>query len=173
MTLPLEFFTVSARIASMQDDGAFLGTRLSPAFGLRGGSGVEAGGALDMAVAGAKLRFAALGGRYVPDIASGGLFNEAGSLVMTSWSVSGAIPVSAGELRLHLSQPPAIRSGGFLLAAGGDAHFVPASAASPERTLEANYRAGPVEIALFQRFNAGHVAGTDDSGLALQFGTSF
>lgn len=173
MEMPVSAFTVSALVASARDEGGFLGTQLSPGFGLRGGSGVEAGGSVDFATADFALRFALLGGHYVPDIATAALLGRAGGLDTLRWSVSATLPVASGALRLHLSQPPAIESGGFMVSDGERPRFVSAAATSPERTAEMNYAAGPVEFALFQRFNAGHVAGLQDAGLAVRFGTAF
>ncbi|MFA7440259.1 MAG: S8 family peptidase [Sphingomonadaceae bacterium] len=164
---------LSARIASERERGAFLGTRLSPAFGLIGGHTLEAGAAADFSQGPFDLRLAASQGWHQPELTTGGLLRPAGDLQSRSWSVLAGYAAPFGYLHVAIAQPRALTGGDFGFAAGDDRRFVSVAPDARERALELGYHAGPLEVTLFHRANAGHRAHLDDRGGAVRWGVEF
>jgi hypothetical protein len=161
---------VAVHLAGGAEQGALLGTRLSPAFGLRGGRFLVAGTAVDIERNGFGLRLAGARGWHRPDLASGALLLADGALPSQSWSLAGWAPLAQGRLQISLAQPMALTGGGFRLANGT---AIAAAPEARERALELGYSRGVVSVAAFHRAAAGHQRGLQDSGAALAFRTRF
>lgn len=162
-----------ARISDEQEDGALLGTRLSPALGLVGGRSIAAGGAVAAQVGGIDLRIAASRGWHRPLTGGQGLLHAAGVLRSSAWSVAAAAPAGDGRLRLMLARPQAIDAGGFLLGTGEAARFVAARALVAERAAELGYAWRGLDLALFRRTNPANVPGPADAGFAIRWESGF
>jgi subtilisin family serine protease len=161
---------VAFHLSHGTESGAFLGTRLSPAFGLQGADTLVAGSAFELARSGFGLRLAAAQGWHRPQLASGALLVADGTLPSQSWSVAGWAPLADGRLELRLAQPLAITGGGFRLANGT---YVAAAPDARERALELGFSRGAFGVAAFHRAAAGNQRGLEDSGAALSVRTRF
>ncbi len=162
--------TAAGQLALVDEAGAWLGTRLSPAFGLGGGTGIEAGGSLALAAHDIDLRVAATGGRHRPRIAAGGLLAPAGEVETLAWSVAASAPLAGGRLSARLAGPPVVTAGGLRLATGAPLALAPAAR---ETVAELGYARGALELAAFSRSNAGHRPGLDDQGVAFRVSRAF
>ena len=163
-------WSFALQLSDTQEDGALLGTRLSPSFGLAGGRSQALGGAVGLDRDGLGLRLAASRGRVMPALAAGTLLQPDGALVATSWSASGTAPAGPGRVTLTVARPIAITAGRFRLANGTP---VGAAVAAQEVAAELGYDWGGVSLALYQRRNAGNRPGLTDSGAALVWKAGF
>lgn len=161
-------FTLHA--ADTQDDGALLGTRLSPEFGLLGGRTQSLGGAFSLGHGGYGFRLAGSQGWVSPRMADGGLLRADGVLETRSWSATATAPVSGGLVSLRLAQPLAVTRGQFRMANGAVAG---AAVMAAETSAEIGFQRGPLSLAAFHRADAGNIRGLTDSGAALTFRTGF
>lgn len=152
------------------DQGALLGTRLAPAFGLTGGRTLSLGGAVALAQGGYELRLAGSVGQVQPQIARGALLRADGSLAISSWSLTAAAPAGPGRLRLQLSGPAAVTGGHFRLANGAR---IDARALARETATELGFDLGALSLAAFHRTNAGNIRGLGDRGAALSYRANF
>lgn len=161
---------LGAHAAVVDEAGAWLGTRLSPAFGLAGGRGAEAGGSIALGAGPLALRAAATGGWHRPRIAAGGLLKPSGDVETVAWSLAATGPVAGGWLTARLAGPPAVIGGGLRLANGVPLLLAPAAR---ETVAELGYARGGLELSAFARANAGHRPGLEDRGVALRFNQRF
>ncbi|MFN3371711.1 MAG: hypothetical protein ACK4Z0_09325, partial [Sphingomonadaceae bacterium] len=161
---------VAASLALTDESGAWLGTRLSPAFGLAGGRGIEAGGALSADLGAFDLRAAATAGWHRPRLADGGLLRADGPVETLAWSVAASAPIAGGRLSARLAGPPAVVGGGLRLANGAPLALAPAAR---EMAAELGYAREGLELAAFRRVNAGHLRGLGDQGVALRLSREF
>ncbi|WP_199555594.1 S8 family peptidase [Sandaracinobacteroides hominis] len=162
--------SVAVHAADTTDDGALLGTRLDPAFGLLGGRTQALGGSFELGAGGFGLRLAGTQGWVSPRLAAAGLLRADGLLVTRSWSATARAPVQGGQLSFRLAQPLAVTSGRFLLANG-----TPLSAAvtATETAAEVGFDRGDFSLAAFHRQDAGNIRGRTDTGTAVTFRTRF
>lgn len=163
-------WTLALQAADIRDDGALLGTRLAPSFGLLGGRTRSLGLAAGYERNGYALRLAGSQGWAEPRLAEMGLLAPAGALQVQSWSLAGEAPAGPGRLSLRLAGPMAVTSGRFLLANGTP---VAAAATARETATELGYAWGALSLAAFHRHNAGNLPGVADSGGAFSFRTTF
>jgi subtilisin family serine protease len=163
----------TARVSDEREDGALLGTQLSPALGLLGGRSIEVGGAVAAEAGGVELRIAASRGWHQPLTGTAGLLRAAGPLRSSAWSVAAAAPAGDGRLRLTIARPRAIDAGGFLVGADGTARFVAARATAAEHAAEFAYAWHGLDLALFGRTNPGNVPGPADAGFAIRWESGF
>jgi len=164
---------LGARVSQVSDEGALLGTSLSGAFGLLGGSSVVAGGSVDAPLGGGiGLRAAASSGWHSPRLADDGLLRGGETLRSVGWSLSATAPgVRAGDrVQFTLAQPLALTGGHFSSANGAVLAVAPDVR---ERAAELSYRTGPWGLYLFHRENPGHQTRDADAGVALTFSTGF
>jgi hypothetical protein len=153
-----------------REEGAFLGTRLSPLFGLAGGTGRTLGAFGEAGIGPVDLRVAASGGWHQAD-AGGGLLAASEAVRSFGWSLHAAAPLGPGHLMLDLAGPDAVTAGGFRLAASGS--LAPLAPGARETAVEAGYALGPAILSGFVRGNAGHQEGLTDSGVAVRLSTRF
>jgi hypothetical protein len=172
--LALAFRTPRARIGLAagveREDGAFLGARLAPVFGLAGGSGRTLGAFAETRFRTVDLRLALESAWYQAD-AGAGLLAASEDVRTVAWSVHAAAPLGPGHLLLDLAGPEAVTGGGFRLAGSGA--FAPLAPGARETAVEAGYALGPLAVGAFVRYNAGHRDGLTDLGAALRFSTRF
>lgn len=161
---------VAVHLATGTEQGALLGARLSPAFGLQGASFLVAGTAFELAQGGYGLRVAGAQGWHQPDVAQGALLVADGALRSQSWSLAGWAPLGDGRVELRLAQPLALAGGAFRLANGAALAVAPDAR---ERAIELGYSRGSFSIAAFHREAAGHQRGVRDSGAAMALRTRF
>lgn len=161
---------LALQATDLQDDGALLGTRLAPAFGLLGGRTRSLGLAATYEQQGYRLRLAGSQGWVTPRLASTGLFTPSGTLQVQSWSLTGEASAGPGRLSLRLAGPMAVTSGQFRLANGT---AIAAAATARETATELGYDLGALSLAAFHRQNAGNLPGLTDTGAALTFQTAF
>lgn len=161
---------LSLKATDSDEDGALMGTRLAPSFGLMGGHSRALGFALGYDGRGYAVRLAGTQGWVRPRLASVGLFVPAGRLQVQSWSVSGERRAGPGLLSLRLAGPMAVTSGRFQLANGTR---LAASATRRETAAELGYQWRALSLAAFHRRNAGNLPGLVDSGAALSLQTDF
>jgi hypothetical protein len=161
---------LAAQMSDIQDEGALLGTRLAPAFGLQGGRSQQLGVAADIAKNGFGLRLAATQGRHAPRLSAVGLLQADGALTSRSWSATAHAPVAGGTVRLRLAQPLALIDGRFRLANG-----TPLSVAvsAQETTGEIGFDRGGLSVAAFHRRDAGNIPGLSDTGAAFTIRSDF
>jgi hypothetical protein len=152
-----------------REDGAFLGSRLSPVFGLTGGSGRYLGVCADAILGPLDLRASALQGWHRAE-AGGGLLAGSDGIETFAWSIHAGAPLGPGRLSLDVAGPQGVVAGAFDLAAGGKAGL---ALTAREVAVEAGYALGPLSLSAFVRNNAGHRAGLLDSGAAVRFQTRF
>ncbi len=162
--------TLAAHVADVHDNGALLGTRLAPAFGLLGGRSRQIGGSAGLEHGGFGVRLAATGGRHTPHLSATGLLRGNGALVSRSWSATASAPLGDGLLTLRLAQPLAVTGGSLRLANGAVLH---AAATAHETATEVGFDRGPLSVALFRRRDAGNIPGLQDNGGALAFRSQF
>lgn len=155
---------------SSNDDGALLGTRLAPAFGLLGGQTLAIGGAAGFETGGYTLRLAATTGWTEPRLADNMLLKSGGRLRTQSWSVAGTAPVGPGVLSLRFAGPVVVTGGQFLLANGTP---LAARANARETAAELGYSLGRLSVAAYQRNDAGNMAGRRDRGAAFTWRAGF
>lgn len=161
---------VAAQAALTDEAGAWLGTRLAPAFGLRGGHGLEAGGSVTLEAGGFDLRVAVTGGWHHPRIAPGGLLAPDGAVGTLAWSIAGSAPLAGGRVSARIAGPPAVVGGGLRLANGAPLELAPSAR---ETAAELGYARGPLALSAFTRANAGHRPGLQDRGVALRWSQPF
>lgn len=154
---------LAAHLSDIQDEGALLGTRLSPAFGLLGGRSQQIGLAADIGGNGRGLRLAATETRHAPRLAPAGLLRADGALISRSWSATARAPLAGGTLSLRLAQPLALIDGRFRLANGAP---LVVAATAREATGELGFDLGGMSFAAFHRRDAGNIPGLSDSGAA-------
>lgn len=160
----------AAQMSDIQDEGALLGTRLSPAFGLLGGRSRQLGLAADIGRNGYGLRLAATRARHTPHFAATGLLQADGALTSRSWSATAHAPLAGGTLRLRLAQPLALIDGSFRLATGTSLAVAPTAR---ETTGEIGFDHGGLSLAAFHRRDAGHIPGLSDTGAAFTVRSAF
>lgn len=161
---------LSLQASHSKERGAFLGTSLAPGYGLQGGRILTVGGAAQFEHQGLLLRAAGSTGWAKPDFADLALMQADGLLKISSWSLSASRPIGPGRLRAQFSSPLVVTSGQFRLANGAP---ITASASARETVAELGYEAGPLSLALFQRRNAGNIAGLVDRGAAFTLRAGF
>ncbi len=161
---------LAAHLSDIQDDGALLGTRLAPAFGLLGGHSRQFGLAADIGANGYGLRLAATEARHSPRLAPFGLLQADGALASRSWSATAHAPFASGMLHLRLAQPLALVAGGFRLANGA---ALPVATTAQETTGEIGFDIGALSLAAFHRRDAGNIPGLSDNGAALSLRAGF
>jgi len=161
---------LAAHLSDIQDEGALLGTRLAPAFGLLGGRSKQLGLSADIGKGGYGLRLAATLARHTPRMAASGLLLADGVLTSRSWSATAHAPMVGGTLRLRLAQPLAVIEGRFRLANGTP---LVAAVTAQETTSEIGFHHGGLSLAAFHRQEAGNIAGLSDSGAAFTIRTAF
>jgi hypothetical protein len=152
-----------------REEGAFLGTRLSPLFGLSGGTARYLGVAGETLLGPVDLRVAALAGWHRAE-AGGGLLAGSEDVQTLAWSVHAGAPLGPGRLLLDIAGPAGIIDGRFRLANGGAA---PLALTAREVAVEAGYAIGPLLVTGYVRGNAGHRAGLVDTGAALRLSHAF
>ena len=156
--------------ADTQEDGAFLGTRLSGDYGLTGGRTQSLGGALAFGRGGFGLRLAGTRGWATPHLAANSLLRADGALAVESWSATARAPLGGGVLSLFVAQPPAVTGGGFRLADGTP---LGAGVTARETAREIGWSRGGFTLAAFRRDNAGNQPGLTDTGGAVTLRTRF
>jgi len=161
---------LAAQVSDIQDEGALLGTRLAPAFGLLGGRSQQLGIAADIGTNGYALRLAATQARHTPHVAADRLLQADGVLTSRSWSATAQAPLAGGTLRLRLAQPLAVIDGRFRLANGT---ALAVAVAAQETTGEIGFDLGGVSLAAFHRRDAGNIPGLSDTGAAFTVRTDF
>lgn len=157
-------------LADTNDDGAFMGTRLAPEYGLKGGRSQQIGVAADIALSGLTLRLAATRGWHRPDLSAGGLLVADGRLISQAWSAMAETPLAGGLVSLRASGPLVVESGRFRLANGAG---VTAAADGREQAFELGWESHGLRLAAYHRADAGHVAGLSDSGGAITLSRRF
>ncbi len=160
----------SLHLSDMDEEGGLLGTRLSPAFGLVGGSSLALGAALDLELGPVLLRGAFRQGWHQAHVRDGGLIAGSEGLVSRAHYAAARIPMGRGALFVAHAAPEAVRSGGFRLRDGSPA---PLATLAREQAFEAGYAHGPLTFSLFTRESAGNRAGLADSGAVLRLSTDF
>jgi hypothetical protein len=160
----------SLHMADVDEDGGLLGTRLSPAFGLVGGSSRALGAALDLELGPVLLRGAFRQGWHQAHVRDGGLIAGSEGLVSRAHSVSASLPVGRGAWFVAHAAPEAVRGGGFRLSDGSMGWL---ATPAREHALEAGYARGPLTVSLFTRESAGNRSGLSDSGAVLRLSTDF
>lgn len=160
----------SLHMADVDEDGGLLGTRLSPAFGLVGGSSLALGAALDLELGPVLLRGAFRQGWHQARLLEGGLIAASEELVSRAHSVSASLPVGRGAWFVAHAAPEAVRNGGFRL---GDGSFGSLATLAREHAFEAGYARGPLTFSLFARDEAGNRAGLSDQGAVVRLSTDF
>lgn len=163
-------FHLAARLTRSTDDGALLGTRLDPAFGLLGGSSSILGVAAGWQGHGLSLRLAASRGRHDPRLAAGALLRDAGPWQSQSWSADADLALADGLLSLRVAQPLAVTAATLALA---DGRHLSAAATARETATELGYSKGSLRLATFHRTNAGNQPNLTDTGAALSLRTRF
>jgi len=161
---------LAAQASLTAESGAWLGTRLSPAFGLQGGRGMEVGGSVTLDAGAIDLRAAVAGGWHQARIAAGGLLLPAGDVETLAWSLAASAPLAGGRLTARLAGPPVVTGGGLRLANGIPLALAPTAR---ETIAELGYARGGLLISAFARANAGHRPGLADQGVALRFEQGF
>ena len=161
---------LSLHLAQGDEEGSLLGTRLSPAFGLSGGSSRAAGAALDLALGPVHLRGAFRQGWYEALVAPGALLLGSEGLITRAHSASASLDLGQGRVFIAHAAPEAVRGGGFRLA---DGSLAPLGVHAREQAFEAGYLKGPLALSLFMRDDAGNRAGLLDAGVALRLSTDF
>jgi hypothetical protein len=161
---------LAAHASQKVDDGALLGTRLDPSFGLLGGETRALGASASFAAPAFSLRFAGTQGWVTPRTASFGLLRADGALRTRSWSATAAAPLGESLVSLRIAQPLALVSGRFRLANGTPLH---AAVSAQETTLELGLDHGPLALAAYRRADAGNIRGVTDTGAAVRITTRF
>jgi hypothetical protein len=150
-------------------EGGFLGTQLSPALGLRGGTTAEAGLALAAHWPVLDLELGGRLGWHRPAFA-GGILDQAEPWRSAAWSVRAIVPSGrADRLSLAVVGPEALTAGAIAIHTGAAVRTVLIAPPARERAIELDYRSGGLALSLFQRFNAGHLAGITDHGAAIRW----
>lgn len=165
---------LAVQAADTQDEGALLGTRLSPAFGLSGGRTRSLGAAATVGLGGASVRFAGTQGWVMPHTSDSGLLRADGTLSTSSWSASAAVPLGGSLFSARVAQPLAVTGGRFRLANGP---ALEAAATARETVLELGVETAlfgaPLSLAAFHRSDAGNIAGISDTGAAFTWMVGF
>jgi subtilisin family serine protease len=165
---------LALQAADTQDDGALLGTRLSPAFGLSGGRTRSLGAAATVGLGSATLRFAGTQGWVTPHTSSTGLLRADGALLTSGWSAAAIVPMGTNRLSARVAQPLAVTGGRFQLANGT---ALEAAATARESVLELGLETAlfgaPLSFAAFHRSDAGNIAGISDTGAAFTWRVGF
>lgn len=158
---------LSLRWTRLAEDGAFLGTRLSPAFGLHGATSDLAGASLAWTPSpGWQLRAAATRGWHRAATGADGLFMGDTGIASLGWSAALAGPAPIGQWTLRLAQPLAVTGGGFRL--GAESRLVPLAVDAPERVAELGWAHGGLGLTGYWRANPGHRQAAPDIGAALR-----
>ena len=159
-------------LTELESRGSFLGGRFAPGIGITGGRGLEAGGALMLALGALDLRAAGTFGRHRALVSGAGLLRDAGETIETAaWSLQAAAPLLGGRARAALAQPAAVTSGALRRAPlpGLAPVRVPLAPPARERAVELGWegragRLGTLSLGGFLRRDAGHVEGLADGG---------
>ena len=166
--------SLAMQAADTQDDGALLGTRLRPQFGLLGGRTRSLGAAATLMLGGIDLRLAGTQGWVRPRTSDSGLLRADGLLTTRGWSAAASMPVPGAILTARLARPLAVTSGQFRLANGMP---VGAAATAQEAVVELGVDTllfgAPLSLAAFHRADAGNIAGQTDTGAALSWRIGF
>lgn len=165
---------LSGQLASEAEEGAFLGTGLTPAFGLAGASSRYAGLAADLPLGPLAIRAAGLWGWHDAALRPDSILVGQSGIRSSAWSGAIAAPLGRGLVSLTLSSPLALTGGGFAVdGRDGDIRFAPLGVTAREKVVEAGYALGPVRLSLFHRAHPGHQPIGSDTGFALRFSTGF
>jgi len=166
--------SLAVQAADTHDDGALLGTRLRPQFGLLGGRTRSLGAAATLMLGGIDLRLAGTQGWVRPRTSDSGLLRADGLLTTRGWSAAASMPVPGAILTARLARPLAVTSGQFRLANGMP---VGAAATAQEAVMELGVDTllfgAPLSLAAFHRADAGNIAGQTDTGAALSWRIGF
>lgn len=174
--LPAGPLTFAGRLTHLDEEGSFLGTRLSPGFGLDGGRSWLLGAAVNVQpMPGVALRIAGTQGWHRPRLGHG-LLAGAQAIRSSGWSAGIEAPAPFGPVSLRYAQPLVLTDGYFRLTGSGA--LAPASASAREHVAELGWTPhipgfGPAGFTLFHRANPGHRPGPADQGAALVLSRSF
>jgi hypothetical protein len=168
--------TVTLSGELLAERGALLGSRLAPAFGVRGATTTLAGLAAQLPLGAWTLAGDARAGIADPDLSGAGIIRRSHGLVATSASLSlarDALLTPGDRFSLAVAQPLRL-AGAADLALGGDPVRTGFGAGGREIAAEARYgRAlggGWIDAGLFWRHEPGHIAGAPpDAGAMLRY----
>lgn len=167
---------IAATGAFIAEDGAMLGARLSPGFGLAGARTVTGGASVRLPLGAWALSGEAQIGQTRADVTGTGLIAAARGFAGTAGWLAlehGGVIAPTDRLRFSIAQP--LRAAGDVaLLTGGAAQWQRLGPSGREVALEAGYAAplagGWLDLGLFHRIQPGHIAGAPaDSGGAVRF----
>ncbi|QMW22241.1 S8 family serine peptidase [Sandaracinobacteroides saxicola] len=170
--------SLALHLSQGSEDGALLGTRLNPAFGLAGARSLAAGAAFTLPVGPVQLRLAGRQARVTPQLTPG-LLAAGGAIRARSWSAEVSGDTRWGSLTLRLAQPLRVESGSLRLDVPGEgARMLLLAPHGRERALELGWSgtagAWRADLNLFNRFQPGHqTAQPADRGGALRISRGF